>query len=178
MSAGGWLLNSGLFYFGWIYTIKSVLDGSPLKGVLVSFLIVACHLWRSKERRFEILLMVTFPLLGSLFDTALSLLGILTYEGTYRTVPWIAPLWVTALWALFATSLNHSLAWVGRAWWLASACGAIGGTLSYLAVIKAGAAHFAIAEPYGIASLALAWALILPLCYCYNRWLKGYFAGS
>lgn len=172
---GNWLINSGLFYLGWIFVIKDVLNGYYFWGILLTFLIILLHLWRSPRRTFEATLIVTMMLLGPLLDTILILSGVLTYQGMLSCCPWMAPPWIATLWGLFATSINHSLAWVGRSLWLTVATGAIGGTVSYYAAIKAGAAHFLIDEPMGIGAIALAWAIAMPACYGYNRWLSARF---
>lgn len=167
-----WLLNSGLFYLGWILTLKFVLNGMYWQGPLLNLAIVILHVLRVPNKVFELVLVATIPLMGSLLDTALAFAGILEYVEPYSCCHWIAPLWVTSLWALFATSINHSLEWAGRNLWMAAVLGGIGGTMSYLAAIKIGAARFMVSDGWGIFYLAIGWAIAMPLCYAYNRWLK------
>lgn len=175
-ACGQWLLNSGLFYLGWVVLLKGVLDDNYPPGIALVLAIVCAHLWNATERRFESALVVSLALFGLLFDTLLASTGVLAYAGSFACCPWLAPLWSPPLWALFATALNYSLAWVDRYWWLPPLVGAVGGTLSYVAAIRVGAAHFLVAEPLGIAILAAAWAVVMPLCYAYSRWLRRFLA--
>lgn len=168
-----WFFNSGFFYLGWILTIKFALDGDYWLGPFINLLIIVLHLASIKQRAFEMALILTLPLFGSfLLDGALVISGVLHYSGGGD---WSAPLWVISLWGLFATSINHSLSWVGKKLWLAVGTGAIGGTLSYLAAIKVGVAQFLVPEWTGIACLAVAWGVVMPLCYAYNSWLRRFF---
>jgi hypothetical protein len=167
-----WLVNSGLFYIGWIYILKGVIEGNYNNGVLFTLCVIIMSIYRSPHRLFEATLIVSLAILGPLLDTLLAWYGILSYQGTFSCCPWLAPPWTWALWGLFATSINHSLAWVGRTWWLTVLVGAFGGTMSYVAVIKAGAAEYLVSQPVGISYLVLAWGIVLPLCYSYNRWLR------
>lgn len=167
-----WLINSGLFYLGWVLTLKFVLNGMYWQGPLLNLVIVLIHLIRVPHRIFETILVITIPIIGMLFDSTLAYFGLLRYEGPYDCCSWLAPPWVNSLWALFATSINHSLAWAGKNLGIAVLTGAIGGTVSYLAAIKVGAVHFLVSDTVGIACLAVAWAIIFPLCYVYSRWLQ------
>lgn len=173
-----WLINSGLFYLGWILTIRFVLNDMLWQGPLLNLAIILLHIARSPRRIFESTLVFTLPLIGLAFDSTLTLLGILRFEGPYSCCSWLPPLWVSSLWALFATSINHSLSWAGSNTLLAILVGGIGGAFSYLAAIKVGAAHFLINDYLGIAFLVAAWGTIFPVCFAYNRWLKRKFDPS
>jgi len=67
-----------------------------------------------------------------------------------------------ALWMLFATTLNVSLAWLKRSALLAALFGAIGGPLAYYGGAKLGALSFLAPTP-ALVALALGWGLLTPL---------------
>lgn len=167
-----WLINSGLFYLGWILTLKFVLEGEFWQGPLINLGIILLHLARVPHKLFEGVLVLTVPLLGAGLDAIFVSTGVLNYIGGYESCPCIAPLWVMSLWALFATSFNHSLSWLDKNIWICIGVGSIGGTVSYMAGIRVGVAYFSVPEWVGITSLAIGWGIVVPLCYCYNRWLK------
>ncbi|MBD1573145.1 DUF2878 domain-containing protein [Vibrio sp. S17_S38] len=84
--------------------------------------------------------------------------------GTFSTHSGGFPLWLGLLWAMLLISLNHSLHWlVSQSLWLISLLGAISGTASYLAGIKAGAMQTTWSYPVLIMLLSLSWAVLLPL---------------
>lgn len=171
-----WFLNCGLFYLGWIITLKFVVDGLFWQGPAVNLVIMLIHLYCVSDKKFETTLLLTFPIVGSIFvDTTLSTLGILEFKGPYLYPGLLSPLWVISLWGLFGTSLNHSLSWVGQKEWLAAALGGIGGTASYYAGIKVGAAQLLVPDAWGLALTAIVWAIAMPLAYRYNTWLKQWF---
>ena len=69
---------------------------------------------------------------------------------------------MVALWMLFATTLNLSLAWLKRHLFVAVLFGAIGGPLAYLGGEKLGALNFE-SPTAGLIALAIGWALLTPL---------------
>jgi len=74
----------------------------------------------------------------------------------------LAPGWILALWALFATTLNASLRWLKGRPVLAVSLGAVVGPLSYVAGVKLGAV--ALVEPAsGYAALVVEWAVAMPV---------------
>lgn len=170
-TALSWLLNSGLFYLGWILTIKFILQDMYWEGPVVNLAIIMIHIARVSNKLFETIIVLCFALIGSLFDTALAFFNVIQYEGQYLCCSWFAPAWITSLWALFGTSINHSLSWVGKTVWMSVLVGSIGGTISYLTAIKVGAAKFLVPEWEGIMILALAWAIVMPLCFVLNDYL-------
>ncbi|MFA6916590.1 MAG: DUF2878 domain-containing protein [Parachlamydiales bacterium] len=170
-----WLLNSGLFYLGWVLTIKFILQDKYWQGPVINLAIILLHIARVPNRMFETVLILSLAMLGSVVDTALAYFNIIQYEGQYLCCTWFAPAWITSLWALFATSINHSLVWVGKTVWMSILVGSIGGTVSYLTAIKVGAAYFLVPEWQGIMILAIVWAIAMPLCFVINDLLKKWF---
>ncbi|MBM3385565.1 MAG: DUF2878 domain-containing protein [Betaproteobacteria bacterium] len=117
--------------------------------------------FRSRNPRDELSLVLVAALIGFAFDSVLALTGWLSFAGAVP-LPALAPVWMVALWALFATTLNVSLRWL-REWpVLGVLFGAIGGPVAYYAGERLGALQFA--DPLlGLTAVAAGWALAMPL---------------
>ena len=77
-------------------------------------------------------------------------------------MPHIAPPWILALWALFASTLNVSLRWLRGRIVVAVVLGAVAGPLSYWAGVRMGAVEFT--QPVvALVALAVGWAVFTPL---------------
>ena len=123
-------------------------------------------LWQlalSGTRRADLGLLAVALALGVLLDGTLSFGGLLGYAAPRPALPpGGAPLWILALWAAFALTLNHSLAWLRRRWLLAGLLGAVGGPLAYLAAAKmSNAVTFRAPQAVGLAALAAGWGVAL-----------------
>jgi len=128
--------------------------------------LAAFALWqlaRSGTRRADLRVLAVAVALGVLLDGALSLCGVLGYAAPRPALPpGGAPLWILALWAAFALTLNHSLAWLRRHSLLAALLGAVGGPFAYLAAAKlANAVTFRAPEAVALAALAAGWGAAL-----------------
>ena len=73
-----------------------------------------------------------------------------------------APLWIAALWALFATLQRHGLAWLARRPALAALFGLVGSPLSYAAAERLGAVEVHDAFARGPLVLGVTWAAAVP----------------
>jgi len=156
----GALENFALFQAGWLACVLGAAKGVPAVAPLVASAIVARHAWISRAPRRELLLVCLVSAIGAVWDSALAASGLLAFrEGV--VVEGTAPYWIIALWALFATTLNRSLAWLHGRYGLAAALGAVSGPLSYWAGARLDALEFG--QPaVALAALALGWAAILP----------------
>ncbi|SDM12505.1 Protein of unknown function [Modicisalibacter muralis] len=143
------LFNLAAFQLGWF---ACVLGGSLIGGSMVGLIIVAhlAGLARPGEWRW----LAGFAALGLMVDGGLALVGGFTFVEPSR-LP--LPLWLWALWPLFATLLKHSLDWLWCHRWLAMLGGAIGGPLSYLGGAQLAGVELA---PWLLPMEALIWALL------------------
>jgi len=155
------LVNFVAFQLGWFACVLGAAHGLPWAGTGVALAIVAWHLTRAARPGAELVLVLIAAGIGALWDSGLSALGWIRYpsgvliEGT-------APYWIVAMWMLFATTLNVSLAWLRRNLPLAAVFGALGGPLAYLGGAKLGALTFG-AQEAALVALALGWAVLTPL---------------
>lgn len=163
-------VNFFLFQAGWLACVLGAARGLPWQGALVALLIAAFIVFRSKKPRDELALVAAAVVAGFAFDSALALTGWVDFEGAVP-VPLLAPVWMVALWALFATTLNVSLRWL-REWpALGALFGAVGGPVAYYAGERLGALQFADPIP-GLVAVAAGWALATPLLFALARRLE------
>jgi hypothetical protein len=148
---------------GWWGAAAGAAHGLPLAGPLL----VAPLLWmqsrtlaRAQRRRLA-RDAALLALVGTALDSLQMAAGTVRFAGAWT--PWLAPLWITALWAQFATALPAlARSTAGRAWPLA-ALGALGGPLAYWGGVRLGAATFPAGAAVAAAALAVQWAIALPL---------------
>ncbi len=154
-------LNFLLFQLGWFACVLGGAHQLPWFGVGVAGAIVLLHLRLAAEPRRELALIAAAGALGAVWDSALVATGLLAYPSGLLH-PSLAPVWIIAMWMLFATTPNLSLRWLKGRPWLAAACGAVAGPLAYLGGEALGGVRFN-APAAGLAALALGWSLLLPL---------------
>lgn len=154
-------INFVAFQLGWFACVLGAANGWPWAGPVLVFGIVGLHLARARRWRPELRLILTAAALGLVVDSLLLATGWLRYPSGLW-IPGLAPYWIVAMWALFATTLNLSLGWLHGRSVLAVLLGAAGGPLSYLAGEKLGG--IALTQPaWALAALAVAWAVAMPL---------------
>jgi hypothetical protein len=153
-------LNVALFQAGWFACVLGAARGAPWLGPLVVLAAAALHLRVARRPLLELYLLLSAAALGLLVDSLLLSSGWLEYPNGL----WLAgfaPYWIVAMWMLFATTLNVSLAWLHGRLVLAALLGAVGGPLSYLAGEKLGGIY--LLQPVAaLAALAIAWAIAMP----------------
>ena len=158
-SRGRALANFVVFEAAWFACILGVAHGQPLWGTAA--LAVAWHLAICARPATELALVGLLCAIGLVAESVMVALGHVAYP-CGQPVAWLAPYWLVALWGEFAIALNVTLRWLRRRALLAAALGAVFGPLSFLGGVRLGAARF-IDEPAALASLAVMWALLMPL---------------
>lgn len=155
------LVNLIGFQLGWFACVLGAAHGYPLLGPLLALPIVGFHLARQTDKRAELTLLLLTLLIGSMFDQALMLLGLVRYSATIWPPEWL-PIWMMTLWALFATTLNFSLRWLQPRPLVAALFGLVGGPLAYWAGARFGAIEWQ--QPIALLlALAIGWAVLMPL---------------
>jgi hypothetical protein len=164
--------NVALFQAGWFACVLSAAHGLPWIGVTAAAVVVAWHVARAERPVSELRLVGAAAALGAMFETALVQSRWISFPGG-MLVDGIAPYWMVAMWALFATTLNVSLRWLRPHGWLAALLGAVGGPAAYYAGARLGALEFTVAGA-AMAAIALGWAVLTPLLLRVARRLDGY----
>ncbi|MFG0318484.1 MAG: alpha/beta fold hydrolase [Planctomycetota bacterium JB042] len=159
------LLNFALFQAGWFACVLGAADPRPAVawiGPAAVAVLLAIHLARVEPRRDEARLLVGVAAFGFVVDSILTAADVLRYED--RLVAWLAPPWIVALWAMFASTFRHSLAWLGERPRLAFLLGAVGGPASYAAGARLGALQWPENVVRSVLVTSVVWALAVPLC--------------
>jgi hypothetical protein len=160
-------VNFVAFYAGWFAGVAGAGRGWRFLGPAVVIGLVALHLRLVPDARREALVITTVAVLGFCVDTLQTVLGVLAF-GDGGSTAWVPPLWLLALWVIFATTLRVSFGWLAGRDALAATLGAVVGPLSYWAGVRLGAAAFP-NMTLSFVALAFEWALMLPLAV----WLAG-----
>ncbi len=106
-------------------------------------------------------------LVGGLTDSALTLTGVFQFPGW--SLP-VAPLWLWLIWALFATTLSHTLRWMRGRWIAAAAMGVLAGPGGWSAGVEYGVVTFG--TPHAPLILAVVWGALLPGVVGLSGWLE------
>ena len=153
-------LNIVLFQAAWFACVLGAAHGVPWLGIAAAAAVVAWHTFSAPQPATEFKLVAAALVIGALFDSALAGSGWLEFAPP-APAAYLAPYWILAMWALFATTLNVSLGWLRRRLALAAVVGMFAGPLSYWAGARLGAVE--LVEPAAaLIALALGWTAILP----------------
>lgn len=150
-------VNFVLFQAGWL---GCVLYPAMLTA-LAAFALVAVHLAlvsRNWRREWEFILLGT--VLGSLLDGLWFRTGIMT-DTSGAAVIW-TPVWLVGVWAVFMTTLAHSLSWMARKTWLPYVLAPLAGPFAYWSASRLGAVS--LPDPaVSLVALGVGWLVIFPL---------------
>jgi hypothetical protein len=160
-------VNALGFQAGWWACVTSVRHDWQGPALLGGAGLLALHLIASGQLWAELRLMGIVVGAGIAVDMSLQALGVLRFEG-WR-LGGLSPFWLWLVWALFAMTLNASLAFLQRVPVRMNALlGAVFGTLSYVAGARLGAAVMA-ESVWNLSLLALAWACVFPMTVIWGR---------
>ena len=155
------LTNLAAFQIGWFACVLGGANEQPLAGTLTVVAAVGLHLYMVRQPSVELLLVAAACLIGLVWDSLVVSLGLMSYpSGT--CADGLAPHWIVAMWALFATTLNVSMGWLKGRPALAVLLGGIGGPMAYLTGYKLGG----VVIPdlwFGLVVQGLGWAIMMPL---------------
>jgi hypothetical protein len=166
------LANFILFQIGWFACVLGGAHDVPWLGTGIALAIVAWHIGRAVRPRGELILVLMSAGIGAVADSALVAIGWVRYSsGTI--IAGTAPVWLVAMWMLFATTLNVSLRWLRRFPLAAIAFGAIGGPLAYWGGARLGAMEFA-APVAATTALAVGWGALTPILVRLAQRFDGY----
>lgn len=131
-------LNLVAFQVGWFACVAGAGIGRPWLGPIVVVVVAALHLGLARRPWPEALLLLLAGGLGTTVEWTQARLGHLAFapDGPYigRT-----PLWMTALWVNFGTTLGGCLRWLQGRLLLAALLGGVLGPLAYLSGERLGA---------------------------------------
>lgn len=145
----------------WFACVLSAAALRPWIGIAVAAAAVLVHLYGTPSPRRELPLILLATLAGAAFES------LLMASGWVRSAPVllagsVMPVWMVALWAAFATTLNVSLRALRQRYVLTAAIAAAGAPLAYAAGAGLGALQWVEAAP-ALLLVACGWAVLLPL---------------
>ena len=145
---------------GWLACARGAAEGWPWFGPLVVAIYMAIHLrWLAADWRKEAGFITAVCLLGFGVDGVMSGTNFLAYASP-SAWPWLAPVWIVGMWALFASAFNHSLGWLRGRLGLAFVLGAVFGPLSYAAGARLGGVAFGWDWALSMVILAAVWGVV------------------
>lgn len=149
----------------WLACVAGAGAGFPWLGPAASLVFVVLMLCLGGRARDDLRLLMLALATGMLLDGAFAATGWMRYAASW---PWAgaAPVWILALWASFALTMNHSLAFLRHRPLLTATLGFFGGPLAYASAAGAfDAVDFGAPMPWVMAALAVGWACALPLIF-------------
>ncbi|RLQ22435.1 DUF2878 family protein [Seongchinamella sediminis] len=161
------LLNGALFNISWLLIVSAQ---SALVAWCVAALHVGLHMLLMGKGRGEWTFILLMGAVGLLIDQLLFVAAVLRQDSGG-----IAPLWLSALWPVLATTSLHVFSGLRDRVVLAASLGAVGGFLSYRLGVSLSDIAFGAMPASGIV-LALLWALLFPTMLFLARQLELQFA--
>jgi hypothetical protein len=152
--------NFVLFQLAWFACVMTAARGQQWLGALIAAAVVGLFAWLAPQRVRALQLFALVTLVGTAWDSLVSATGWIQYAG-WPELRWLAPPWIIAMWALFATLLNVSLRWLRGRVLLAALFGLVGAPLAYYGGVRLGAVQL----PNALAALVLqaaGWAVLTP----------------
>lgn len=150
------VINFVLFQAGWLICI--LYPGMMAAGVVALFLVIHFVLI-SQNRWIEAQFIGFGTVIGGVLDGIWFNTGILD-DGTGQVV--ITPIWLIAIWAIFMTTLSHSLQWISSKPWLPWVLAPITGPFAYWSASQLGAVELPVLSTSLIA-LAVGWLVVFPM---------------
>ena len=165
------IINIIGFYIGWWTCVLGTANDIPYLGpaVMILFLIVHYYLFVSDIQ--EIYLVLIIGIIGTITDSLLFLSGSFIYAGAYSNEILIAPMWITAMWAGFAATVNHSMSWLKDKWLLMVISGVVFGPAAFFTGEKFGAIEFHLSALFSGLVIAIVYGVSIPAIYFLNRHL-------
>ncbi|MBL0029637.1 MAG: DUF2878 domain-containing protein [Rhodanobacteraceae bacterium] len=157
------IANAALFQVVWFATVAGAGAGHWWTGLPALAVFAIWQLRTSRWPRADAATVGIGILLGLVIDSILIAGGWLRYA---TPLPWVqlAPVWIIVLWAGFALTLNHSLAFLKQHVLWSLLFGAIGGPLAYLGAARLfNAVEFTAPDMQVVLALGIAWAIATPL---------------
>lgn len=154
------LHNFVAFQAAWFAAILGAAHGHEALGLLAVAIVIAVHAWITRDRRGELPFLAASIPVGFVVNEILHRTGAVVGRGTILPSSF-APLWLLALWPLFATVFNESMRWMRGRPALAAAFGAVCAPLSYLGGARLGAVALADRTFAWVAPVAVTWSIAM-----------------
>jgi hypothetical protein len=166
------VFNALGFQAVWWACVLGAGGGWGWAGPLAVAAFIAVHLRLTPTPARDLRMLAAAVLIGLVVDGLLGASGLLVYAAAFGSNA-LAPAWILALWAGFALTLTHSMAFFARRPLASMLFGLLGGPLAYAgAAAVAGAVVFPSGLEPALAAVAVGWAIALPTLYALDRQLS------
>ena len=161
-----WLINYLAFYFLWVICIGAARFDMAYIAIPIVILYLIFHLvFISLDWKKEGLLIVVLTAVGAFNESALFLLGKITYKDAFwGGVSW----WSLGLWASFATTYWHAFSWLSSKPLLSAF---LGGTVMPFCYASIG--HLNVIQysdtTRAMCAVGVVWALLLPCTFLISK---------
>ncbi len=156
-------LIATVFQLGWFACVLSGASQQPAAAAGAAAAVIACNLWlRRGDLVADLRLVGWVTLVGFAIETVNLLIGAFSQTAAARA-PWLCPLWLLALWAMFATVLRGPLAWLSGRYRLSALLGAALALPNYYLGARLGAVTLSADSFKAAVALVAAWGFALPL---------------
>ncbi|HAI59747.1 MAG TPA: DUF2878 domain-containing protein [Xanthomonadaceae bacterium] len=165
MALGFAVANLLGFQVVWFAAVIGASNGHAWAGPVAALAFGIAHFAYTPDRRGDARLLAFALAMGVAADSALVLAGLLTFVSPW---PWasLAPAWILAMWAGFALTLNHSMAFLRGRPAAAAVFGLVGGPLAYWGAARGwDAVSFDAGLAPAMLALAVVWGIALPALY-------------
>jgi hypothetical protein len=149
------LTNGIMFNVSWFAIVYM---HSPYWAPAIAALHLACHFLTIGRGLMEAKFVLGVSLFGLVLDQVLFSAGVFLSPQSVA----FAPLWISCLWPVLATTMMHAFSALQRRYILATIAGAIGGGASYMAGVRLSDVDFG-SPLWGPLFIALLWAGLFPL---------------
>jgi hypothetical protein len=153
------VINAVLLQACWFVCVLGAAQNIYWPGYVAALITIGWHLRQAKRPKAELLLVAVSCMVGVAVEATLTVSNMIGHESTALWFG-VAPGWMIALWAAFATNLNVALRALRNHRLLGTALGAVGGPVSYYGGMRLGALHF----PHPVAAMiciAVAWIIAM-----------------
>ncbi len=155
-------LNFILFQAVWFSCVLGAVYGRAWIGISAALFAAFVSIAGAESPQKRVIFLVIVSLIGTLGDSVPFSLGAFAFTHPVA-VPWGYPLWMSAIWLGFATTLPASLGWLAGRPLLSALFGLLGGPLAYLAGESLGAIALGSDRIFSLLSIGIFWAMITPL---------------
>ena len=149
------LLNLAIFQVGWMVCVL----GGNAYAIAYTAIALLIHQRFVLEKNSEWQLVAIVTVVGSFWD----FLMVQNKMFYYTDAGFLGiPIWLICLWVLFATTFMHALSWLRNYLWIAAACAAIMGPLSYWFGSELSDAYFGAPILISLVVMAVGWSTLFP----------------
>lgn len=154
------LINAALFYVAWFGCVVGSAYYLLWPALLSTGILLVWQLHPARRHPSDLRVLLAAIIMGIFADSLWIQMGLLEFT-EQRPLPGFSPVWIVALWAAFALTINHCLYWLKHHPILPVLSGTIGGPMSYYAGVRLEAVEYLQSTWVVSIWLAIGWTLAI-----------------